>query len=179
MRGCLRGADSFHDCEDRCVRRLDSQAEQELRTAFEQVGNETKMPNSVGLAIGVSLASTQLPCNGASRVRQPRTTGSSRSCLTRWQKSPASTPERSSLAGPTIPRCSPRLSECTWQQCSRTRSSSNKPRLSEKLLRRSSRFTRSELEAQRQRRPPLAGPQEQPAGPRTALQVSASGLPAC
>ena len=40
IRGCLRGADSFHDYEDRCVRRLDNQAEQELRKASEKVGNE-------------------------------------------------------------------------------------------------------------------------------------------
>ena len=40
IRGCLRGADSFHDFEDRCVRRLDPQAEQALRKALEKVGNE-------------------------------------------------------------------------------------------------------------------------------------------
>jgi hypothetical protein len=40
IRGCLRGADSFHDHEDRCVRRLDNQAEQALRKASEKVGNE-------------------------------------------------------------------------------------------------------------------------------------------
>ena len=40
IRGCLRGADSFHDFEDRCVRRLDHQAEQALRKASEKVGNE-------------------------------------------------------------------------------------------------------------------------------------------
>ena len=40
IRGCLRGADSFHDFEDRCVRRLDPQAEQALRKASEKVGNE-------------------------------------------------------------------------------------------------------------------------------------------
>ncbi len=47
-----------------------------------------KMPNSVS---GWLLASTQSPCNGASGIRQPRTTGSSRSCMTRWQRSPSST----------------------------------------------------------------------------------------
>jgi hypothetical protein len=40
IRGCLRGADSFHAYEARCVRRLDNQAEQALRKASEQVGNE-------------------------------------------------------------------------------------------------------------------------------------------
>ena len=40
IRGCLRGADSCYDYEDRCVRRLDNQAEQELRKASEKVGNE-------------------------------------------------------------------------------------------------------------------------------------------
>jgi hypothetical protein len=40
IRGCLRDADSFHDCENRCVRRLDNQAEQALRKASEKVGNE-------------------------------------------------------------------------------------------------------------------------------------------
>jgi hypothetical protein len=40
IRGCLRGADSFHEYEDRCVRRLDNQAEQALRKASEKVGNE-------------------------------------------------------------------------------------------------------------------------------------------
>ena len=40
IRGCLGGADSFYDYEDRCVRRLDNQAEQELRKAPEKVGNE-------------------------------------------------------------------------------------------------------------------------------------------
>ena len=40
IRGCLSGADSCYDYEDRCVRRLDNQAEQELRKASEKVGNE-------------------------------------------------------------------------------------------------------------------------------------------
>ena len=171
IRGCLRGADSFHDFEDRCVRRLDHQAEQALRKASEKVGNElakewnakrigagqyllvqnsdptadghqlwccrtvdctqytprsadmgmdhggcvlhiarekTKMPNSVGLAAGEHAITVQW-CGG---IRQPRTTGSSRSCMTPRLKSPSLTPARSasSLAGPTRPRCSPRLS---------------------------------------------------------------------
>ena len=40
IRGCLRGADSSDDYENRCVRRLDNQAEQALRKASEKVGNE-------------------------------------------------------------------------------------------------------------------------------------------
>jgi hypothetical protein len=36
IRGCLRGADSCYDYEDRCVRRLDNQAEQELRKACQR-----------------------------------------------------------------------------------------------------------------------------------------------
>ena len=57
---------------------------------------------------GWLLASTQSPCNGASGIRQPRTTGSSRLCMTRWQKSPSSTPARSvsasSLSGADDPK---------------------------------------------------------------------------
>ena len=40
IRGCLRDADSFDDYENRCVCRLDNQAEQALRKASEKVGNE-------------------------------------------------------------------------------------------------------------------------------------------
>ena len=40
IRGCLRDADSSDDYENRCVRRLDNQAEQALRKASEKVGNE-------------------------------------------------------------------------------------------------------------------------------------------
>ena len=51
---------------------------------------------------------TLSPCNGASGIRQPRTTGSSRLCMTRWQKSPSSTPARSvsasSLSGADDPK---------------------------------------------------------------------------
>jgi hypothetical protein len=36
IRGCLRGADSCYEYEDRCVRRLDNQAEQELRKACQR-----------------------------------------------------------------------------------------------------------------------------------------------
>ena len=40
IRGCLRGADSSDDYENRCVRRLDNQAVQALHKASEKVGNE-------------------------------------------------------------------------------------------------------------------------------------------
>ena len=40
IRGCLRDADSSDDYENRCVRRLDNQAEQALRKASEKVGTE-------------------------------------------------------------------------------------------------------------------------------------------
>ena len=57
---------------------------------------------------GWLLASTQSQYSGASGIRQPRTTGSSRSCMTRWQKSPSSTPARSvsasSLSGADDPK---------------------------------------------------------------------------
>ena len=68
---------------------------------------------SPAILSGWLLASTQSQYSGASGIRQPRTTGSSRSCMTPQLKSPSSTPARSasSLAGPTRPRCSPRLSE--------------------------------------------------------------------
>ena len=36
IRGCLRDADSSDDYENRCVRRLDNQAEQELRKACQR-----------------------------------------------------------------------------------------------------------------------------------------------
>ncbi len=55
---------------------------------------------------GWLLASTQSPCNGASGIRQPRTTGSSRSCMTQWPKSPSSTPSeiRLELSGADEPK---------------------------------------------------------------------------
>ena len=144
IRGCLRDADSSDDYENRCVRRLDNQAEQALRKASEKVGNELakewnakrigagqcllvqnsdptadghqlwccRTVNSLhGVQAEISrhgnglrrfvcstsferkqecrtlsgwlLASAQSPCNGTSRIRQLRTTGSSRSCMTR------------------------------------------------------------------------------------------------
>ncbi len=151
---CEACADSFHDYEGRCARRLGQQAEQELRKASEklEVGNELAkewnakrvgagqyllvqssdptgrrwapalvLPDCAGRWTARStsrdqptwawttavvcctsperkrkcrtrsdwlLASTQSPWNGASGIRQPRTTGSSRSCMAPCLKSP-------------------------------------------------------------------------------------------
>ncbi len=107
------------------------------------------MPNLVGLAVGEH-AITVHWCEqdpSAADDRKLRFVYDSMAEVTVINASEI----RLELSGAESPRCSPRLSEWpdrglgnrTWQQCSRTRSSSNKPRLSEKLLRRSSRFTRA------------------------------------
>ena len=73
IRGCLRDADSSDDYENRCVRRLDNQAEQALRKASEKVGNElAKEWNAKRIGAGPVLARAKQRPNRQQRLCAPR-----------------------------------------------------------------------------------------------------------